>query len=265
MPFLDHVAELRKHLIRAIIGVIVAMAVVGVFWSWILDLIKAPLKGDFITFKLFNKLGDLIGVGEIFKSDFDIPLLNLQFSGQFTAMIGVLLVMGLIVALPYVVYELFQFLRPGLTAKEKRYSNLMMFFTVLFFLLGVVFSFFLVVPLSVHFMYHFQPFEADNQWTILTYIGMFTQTTLAMGVVFLLPIIVYFLAKIGLITPSFLTTYRKHAFVVILTLAAVITPADLLSMFIASIPLLLLYELSIIIVKRTYKELGQEQGLAKNS
>lgn len=265
MPFLDHVAELRKHLIRAIVGILVATALIGIFWKWLQGFIKAPLSADFITFKLFNSLGETLGLGAMFGKDFHIPLKNLEFSGQFTAMIGVLLVSGIIVALPYVVYELFQFLKPGLTPKEKRYSNVMMFFTVFFFLTGVLFSYFLVVPLSVNFMYNFQPFEADNEWTIMTYINMFLQTTLAMGVVFLLPIIVYFLAKIGLITPKFLTTYRKHAFVVILTIAAIITPADLLSMFIASIPLLLLYELSIVIVKRTYKdeEKVQEQGLVK--
>lgn len=249
MPFLDHISELRKHLIRAIIGVVVAMGLVGIFWSIIEGFIMAPLNSDFITFKYFNKLGGLIGFDDMFNKDFNITLKNLEFGGQFTAMIGVLLVSGIIVSLPYIVFELFQFLKPGLTAKEKRYSNATMLFTVMFFLLGVSFSYFMVIPLSVNFMYYFTPFNAANEWTIMTYINMFLQTTLAMGVVFLLPIIVYFLARIGLVTPEFLKTYRKHAFIVILTIASIITPADILSMFIAAIPLLLLYELSVVIVK----------------
>lgn len=253
MPFLDHVAELRKHLIRAILGIFVAMAVVGIFWPFIKDFIMAPLSSDFITFKYFNQIGELFGMKDMFGKNFNIKLLNLEISGQFTAMIGVLLVSGLIVALPWVVFQLFEFLKPGLTAKERRYSNVMMIFTVLFFILGVAFSYYMVIPLSVNFMYYFQPFDAENQWTIMTYINMFVQTTLAMGIVFLLPIIVYFLAKIDLITPDFLIKYRKHAFVVILTIAAIITPADLLSMFIAAIPLLILYELSILIVKWVFK------------
>lgn len=249
MPFLDHISELRKHLIRAIIGVVVAMGLVGIFWRIIEGFIMAPLSSDFITFKYFNKLGSLIGFDDMFNKDFNITLKNLEFGGQFTAMIGVLLVSGIIVSLPYIVFELFQFLKPGLTAKEKRYSNATMLFTVMFFLLGVSFSYFMVIPLSVNFMYYFTPFNAANEWTIMTYINMFLQTTLAMGVVFLLPIIVYFLARIGLITPEFLKTYRKHAFIVILTIASIITPADILSMFVAAIPLLLLYELSVVIVK----------------
>ena len=249
MPFLDHISELRKHLIRAIIGVVVAMGLVGIFWKIIESFIMAPLNSDFITFKYFNKLGSLIGFDDMFNKDFNITLKNLEFGGQFTAMIGVLLVSGIIVSLPYIVFELFQFLKPGLTAKEKRYSNATMLFTVMFFLLGVSFSYFMVIPLSVNFMYYFTPFNAANEWTIMTYINMFLQTTLAMGVVFLLPIIVYFLARIGLVTPEFLKTYRKHAFIVILTIASIITPADILSMFVAAIPLLLLYELSVVIVK----------------
>lgn len=249
MPFLDHISELRKHLIRAIIGVVVAMGLVGIFWKIIEGFIMAPLNSDFITFKYFNKLGSLVGFDDMFNKDFNITLKNLEFGGQFTAMIGVLLVSGIIVSLPYIVFELFQFLKPGLTAKEKRYSNATMLFTVMFFLLGVSFSYFMVIPLSVNFMYYFTPFNAANEWTIMTYINMFLQTTLAMGVVFLLPIIVYFLARIGLVTPEFLKTYRKHAFIVILTIASIITPADILSMFVAAIPLLLLYELSVVIVK----------------
>lgn len=249
MPFLDHISELRKHLIRAIIGIVVAMGLVGIFWRIIEGFIMAPLNSDFITFKYFNKLGSLIGFDDMFNKDFNITLKNLEFGGQFTAMIGVLLVSGIIVSLPYIVFELFQFLKPGLTAKEKRYSNATMLFTVMFFLLGVSFSYFMVIPLSVNFMYYFTPFNAANEWTIMTYINMFLQTTLAMGVVFLLPIIVYFLARIGLVTPEFLKTYRKHAFIVILTIASIITPADILSMFVAAIPLLLLYELSVVIVK----------------
>lgn len=255
MPFLDHVAELRKHLIRAIIGVLVGAVIVGIGWTWFNDVIVAPLSSDFITFRIFNHFGESIGLGEIFEGPFDIQneLTNLEFGGQFTAMIGVILVGGLLISLPYVVFEIFQFIRPGLSSKEKRYSNIIMLFTVFFFLLGVAFSYFLVLPLSIHFMFYFTPFGVSNNWKLLSYINVFVQTTLAMGIVFLLPIVVYFLAKINLVTPQFMKTYRKHAFVVVLTVAAIITPADLLSMFVAAIPLLLLYELSILIVHWVYK------------
>lgn len=255
MPFLWHVGELRKHLIRSIIAIFAGAIIVAVFWKPVLDFIMAPLKSDFITFRAFNLLGNKTGVGDLFPGDFDVQtqLTNLEFGGQFTASIGVVIVAGLIVALPYVVFEIFSFIKPGLTAKEKKYSNFIMLFTVMFFLLGVLFSYFFIMPLSVHFMYFFQPFGVENNWKLLSYISVFVQTTLSTGVVFLLPIFVYFLAKMGIVTPKFMKTYRKHAFIVVLTVAAIITPADILSMIIASIPLLLLYELSIWIVKWVYK------------
>ncbi|MRJ10963.1 twin-arginine translocase subunit TatC [Ornithobacterium rhinotracheale] len=265
MPFLDHVAELRKHLLRALVGVVIGAILAAVFWQQILDFIMAPLKSNFITYTVFNKIGNFTGYGDLFPKNFDIQteLTNLEFGGQFTAIIGVVLVAGLIIALPYVVYEIFQFIKPGLTPMERKYSNLTMFFTVMFFLFGVGFSYFFIMPLSVHFMYFFQPFGVENNWKLLSYISVFVQTTLSTGVVFLLPIFVYFLAKIDLITPNFMKTYRKHAFVVVLTIAAIITPADILSMVIASIPLLLLYELSILIVKWVYK--NKERTLTENN
>lgn len=258
MPFLDHISVLRKHILRALAAVLVAMVLIGIFWKYVEGFIMAPLSADFITYQYFNKIGQFVGIEEMFNSDLNVVLKNLEFGGQFTAMIGVLLVSGIILSLPYIVFELFQFLRPGLTALEKKYSNLTMFATIFFFLLGVCFSYYMVIPLSVNFMYYFTPFNAVNEWTIMTYINMFLQTTLAMGVVFLLPIIVYFLAKIGLVTPTFLKTYRKHAFIVILTIAAIITPADLLSMFVAAIPLLLLFEISVLIVKWVHKNNHEE-------
>lgn len=247
MPFLEHIAELRTHLIRAVIGVVVGALVVGIFWGYFETLIMAPLSSDFITYQIFNQLGNTIGMGDIFDSSFNVQtdLTNLEFGGQFTAMIGVIMVGGIILALPYVVYEIFRFIEPGMTSKEKKYSVASMLATVFFFLLGVFFAYFLVMPLSINFMYFFQPFGVSNNWKLLSYINVFVQTILAMGIVFLLPVFVYFLTKMGMVTPSFLTTYRKHAFVVVLTLAAFITPADLLSMFVAAVPLWGLYEFSI--------------------
>lgn len=265
MPFLDHISVLRNHILRALAGIVVAMVLVGIFWKIIEGFIMAPLSSEFITYEYFNKLGQLVGIEEMFNTDLNVVLKNLEFGGQFTAMIGVLIVAGIILALPYIVFEIFKFLKPGLTAKEKKYSNLTMLATIFFFLLGVGFSYFMVIPLSVNFMYYFTPFNAVNEWTILTYINMFLKTTLAMGVVFLLPIIVYFLAKIGLVTPQFLRTYRRHAFILTLTIAAIITPADLLSMFVAAIPLLLLFEVSVFIVKWVHRnnEIEDSKELSK--
>ena len=161
MPFLDHVAELRKHLLRSFVAIALGAILLGVFWSWVEDIITAPLKSDFVTFRLFNSVGESLGIGDIFKGPFDVQdhLTNLEFGGQFTAMIGVVIVGGLIVALPYVVYELFQFIKPGLSAQEKKFSTVGMLATITFFLLGVLFSYYLVLPLSIHFMFFFEHFR----------------------------------------------------------------------------------------------------------
>lgn len=256
MPFLDHVGELRKHILRALVGVVVGGVVMAIFWSFFQRIIMAPLSSNFITYRVFNSVGNAIGVGDIFEASFELQekLTNLEFGGQFTAIVGVIFVGGLVLSLPYVVYELFSFLKPGLTPVELKYFNLMILATISFFMIGVLFAYFLIMPLSVHFMYFFQPFGVENNWKLISYINTLVETLLAMGVVFLLPIVVYFLAKLGLVTPQFMIKYRKHAVVVIMTLAAIITPADLFSMFAAAAPLLLLYEFSIFIVKFTVKK-----------
>src|SRR5690554_190824 len=135
MPFLDHISELRKHILRALGGVAVAMVLVGIFWKFIEGFIMGPLSSEFVTYEYFNKLGQWFGIEEMFNTDLDVVLKNLEFGGQFTAMIGVLMVAGIILALPYIVYEIFKFLKPGLTAIEKKYSNLTMLATIIFFLL----------------------------------------------------------------------------------------------------------------------------------
>lgn len=269
MSFLGHIVELRGHLVRSILAIVVGAIIVGIFWDFLLQkIIMAPLKSDFPTFRIFNSVAEWIGMDALYPDKFDMSkdLMNLDPSGQITSQISVVLICGLIIAIPYVVWEIWRFIKPGLSVNEQRNANGTVLATTFFFLLGITFSYYLLLPLSTQFLFTYNPFGVNNEWKLMSYISLFVQTLLGMGVVFLLPIFAYFLAKVGILTPKFLKTYRRHAFVVILTIAAIITPNDFLSMMIAAFPLWVLYEFSILVTSYVHKKQLKEsqKDLVKN-
>lgn len=257
MPFLGHIFELRGHLIRSLIAIAAGSLIVAVFWNYINDnFIMAPLKSDFITYRALNKLGQSIGIGNIYPEEFNYlkELKNLVPSGQIMSQIYTVLVCGLILSIPYIVWEIWKFISPGLTTNERKTTNGTVFGVSFFFLLGVLTSYFMLLPFSVQFLFTYDPFGVSNEWTLPSYTSLFVQTLLGMGLVFLFPVFAYFLAKMGILSPQFLRKYRRHALIVIFSIAAIITPADILSMFIAAIPLLVLYEISILITVYVFKK-----------
>lgn len=248
LSFLGHIYELRSHLIRSVVAVFVAAILCAIFWKTINDkFIKAPLRSDFPTYQALNNLGDKVGIGAIYPDAFDYgkELKNLVPSGQIMSQIYAILVCGLILAIPYIVWEIWRFIAPGLTENERKNTNGTVLAVSLFFLLGVAFSYYLLLPFSIQFLFTYNPFDVANEWTLPAYTSLFVQTLLGMGIVFLFPVFTYFFARMGILSPQFLRTYRKHAVVVILVIAAIITPADIMSMIIAAMPLLVLYEVSI--------------------
>lgn len=269
MSFLGHIVELRGHLVRSMIAIVAGAIIVGVFWDFLLQkIIMAPLKSDFPTFRIFNSMAEWVGMDALYPDEFDMSkdLMNLDPSGQITSQISVVLICGLIIAIPYVVWEIWRFIKPGLSENEQKNANGTVLATTFFFLSGVIFSYYLLLPLSTQFLFAYNPFGVNNEWKLMSYISLFVQTLLGMGVVFLLPIFAYFLAKVGILTPKFLKTYRRHAFVVILTIAAIITPNDFLSMMIAAFPLWVLYEFSILVTSYVHKKQLKEsqKDLVKN-
>lgn len=221
----------------------------------------APLKYEFPTYRALNFLGEKIGIGQIYEPGFNYTkeLKNLNPSGQITAQIYAILICGLIIAIPYVVWEIWKFIKPGLHQNEAKNANGTVFAVSFFFLTGVLFSYFFMLPFSVQFLFTYNPFGVSNEWTLSSYTSLFVQTLLGMGIVFLFPVFTYFLAKMGILSPQFLRTYRKHALIVILVIAAIITPSDIMSMMIASIPLILLYEVSIWITAYVFKKQIDEE------
>ncbi len=260
MSFLEHLEELRWHIIRSIIAILVFMIIAFAFKNLIFDkIILAPKNPGFITNRLLCHLGALVNIDALCINTKPLNLISIKMAGQITTHITVAIVSGLIIAFPYILWEFWQFFKPALHNNEKQYTRGAVLATSLLFFTGVLFGYFALAPLSIHFLntYQVSP-DVVNQINIRSYIGTLTSICLATGLVFELPIITFFLTKIGVITPTFMKKYRKHAIVVIFIIAAIITPPDVFSQMLVCIPLLALYEVSIWIAKRVQKNKDKE-------
>lgn len=256
MSFLEHLEELRWHIIRSIAAIVLLMITAFIFKNIIFDkIILAPKSPEFITARILCRLGEFLNTTSLCINTQQMNLININMSGQLTTHITVSLVAGLILAFPVVLWEFWQFFKPALKANEARYARGAVFAASMLFFTGVSFGYFMLAPLSIHFLSAYE-ISADvvNQINIRSYIGTLTSICLATGVVFELPIIAFFLTKIGIITPAFMRKYRKHAIVVIFILAAIITPPDVFSQTLVAIPLLMLYEISILISAKVMKQ-----------
>ncbi|HNP17565.1 MAG TPA: twin-arginine translocase subunit TatC [Fulvivirga sp.] len=256
MSFLDHLEELRWHLIRAVIAIFIFSIAAFISVDFIFNtVIFGPAKVDFWTFRMLCKLGDLVHSPALCIQTLDFKLQSRQMTGQFTMHITSSFVIGLIVAFPYVFWEFWRFVSPGLQMTEKAISRGAVFSVTVLFALGVMFGYFIMAPLAVSFLsgYHVSDL-VHNEFDITSYISTLSSLVLGSGLLFQLPIVVYFLSKIGIVTPSLMRSYRKHAIVVILILGAVFTPPDPLSQILISLPLFGLYQFSIFISAYVHKK-----------
>ena len=255
MSFLDHLGELRWHLVRSSIAVFFFAVVAFLSKEVIFDvIIFGPKQIDFPTYTFFCCLSSYVG-GNVFCFD-EMPfeLLNMRMSGQFQMHLWVSLVAGVIIAFPYVFWEIWRFIQPGLHESERKNSRGVILFTTILFLLGVLFGYYVIVPLSVQFLGTYTvSSEIFNRIDLTSYISMVSSVTLATGILFQLPIAVYFLSKLGVVTPDLLKTYRRHAIVGILLLSAIITPPDIASQILVTFPVLILYQISIGVSRRIIK------------
>jgi sec-independent protein translocase protein TatC len=256
MSFLEHLEELRWHIIRSVIAIIVLMIGAFIFKDIIFDnIILAPRDPEFITARLLCKLGEYINTAALCINQQEWTLININMSGQLTTHIMVSLVSGLILAFPVVLWEFWRFFQPALKPNEAKYAKGAVFASSMLFFAGVLFGYFALAPLSIHFLSSYAvSSDVANQINIRSYIGTITSICLATGLVFELPIIAFFLTKIGIITPQFMKKFRRHSIVVIFIISAVITPPDVFSQMLVAIPLLLLYEISIVISAKVMKQ-----------
>ncbi|GIV60048.1 twin-arginine translocase subunit TatC [Rhodocaloribacter litoris] len=235
MSFLEHLEELRWALIRGLGGILVATLVAVFFREWIIEnILLGPKKPDFFMYKLFG----------IEAKEF--VLQNRTITGQFFADIGTIVAVGAVLGSPLFVYSLWKFIEPGLYPHEKEGMRFASVFATVFFMLGIAFGYLVITPLALQFFagYQISP-EIENEFDINKYFSMVTFWSLGVGILFELPVVIYFLAKLGIATPAVLRRIRKYAIIVTLVLAAFFTPPDPISQILVALPLMLLYELSI--------------------
>lgn len=255
MSFLDHLEALRWHIIRSAVSII-AFAILAYIYSDFIwnTIIFAPNSHDFWTSRMLIKLGDLFGYKSVGLMSKPLQLINFDLSGQFMVDVWTAIIAGFIIAFPYVMYQFWSFVKPALYENERKYASGAVAIMSGLFFLGVLFGYYLIVPFSLDWLAGYSiSSQVVNQINILSYISSVTSIVIAGGIAFELPILVYFLSKIGLLTPKFLRKYRKHSYVVLLIIAAIITPPDVLSQMIVTIPLVILFEISIFISSRVDK------------
>jgi len=258
MSFIDHLEELRWHIVRSLLAVIVAAIAIFIKMDWFFDtIILGPIRKDFVSYTKLCDFSHWVGIGDsLCMPAVNVPLQATTFGSQFISSITIAFIGGFILAFPYIFWEVWKFIKPALTPKELRNTRGSILFVSIFFFTGAAFGYFLLAPFTFSFLgnYHLGTSTILETRPMLSdYIDNLIDITIGSALSFQLPVVAFVMTKIGLITPSFLKTYRKYAFVVILVVAAVITPSpDWMSQLIVCVPLILLYELSIIISKRVY-------------
>lgn len=270
MSFFDHIDVLRKHLLRALLVVVLLTA--GAFWfsDFIFnELIMGPKNPNFWTYRMMCKMAhawpSLVG-SDFCITHIDAKIINTEMAGQFTLTINACVMVGIALGIPYILFELWLFVKPALHANERKSASSFVTFASILFFIGVLFGYYIVCPLSVNFLtnYTVSP-EIENTFTISSYLSSVTTLTIGSGIVFQLPVVIYILSKFGIMTPAFMRSTRRYAAVVILIVAAVVTPTpDILTMLVVAFPLFILYELSIFISANIERKRNKElYGVAK--
>ena len=261
MSFLEHLEELRWHIIKSLVSIFVVAIVAFIFKDILFNkILLAPKSPEFITYRLFCKVAEIVKIPRLCIQTVPMELISIKMSGQFSMHIMVAFVAGFIVAFPYVFYQFWRFIVPALYPKEKSVARGAVTISSLLFLLGVAFGYFIITPLTIQFFSSYSVSdEVTNQINLISFVSTNASVLLSCGVIFELPILIYFLSKIGLITPKFLKKYRKHAIVLIILAAAVITPPDIFSQLVVSLPLIILYEVGIVISRRIEKRRKKQE------
>lgn len=265
MGFFDHLNVMRLHIMRSAAAILILAVIALANTNWVFNsFLFGPVKEDFITYKLLCKFSQwvrplLCNVSPLLCPEeglcvhnLKIVFLNTELFGQFISQLQICLVVGLVAAFPYIIWEIWRFVRPALSAEEAKKSTAVIVLSSVFFFVGVLFAYFLVIPFSLSFANNYTlSANIENRFAFDNYVGFITMMMLGSGLIFELPMIVYFLAKLGLLSASFMRNYRRHSIVVILITAAIITPSpDMFTMMVVAVPIYILYELSILLAHR---------------
>ena len=261
MSFLDHLEALRWHILRSLSAVII-LAIAAFFSKKLLfhDIILAPSRTDFWTYRMLCKLSVYLDQPFLCVEKLSFIIQSRTLTGQFATHIGVSFVAGIILAFPYIFWEIWRFIKPGLYPKERNLTRGAVFFVSLLFFLGISFGYWILSPLSINFLANYQIDESiQNEVDLMSYIEMLVMMVFACGLMFQLPMVILILAKAGIVTASFLKSYRRHAILIIVVIAAILTPSpDMFSQVIVSLPIYLLFEISILLAARVEKQAAKE-------
>lgn len=258
MSFFDHLAELRIHLVRASIAIVFFTCICFYYYDFLFDtIIMGPHKTTFWTYQMMCRIGEYFNMGPGFCIT-NIPgkIINTEMAGQFTLQINSALIIGVILGFPYLLWEIWRFIKPALKDNERRSATGFVFYATVLFIIGILFGYFIVAPLSINFLsnYSISP-DIENTITIDSYFSSVATLTLCSGAIFELPIVIYILSRLGIMTPKFMREKRRYAIVIIFIIAAIVTPTpDIPTMLTVSFPLFLLYEISIMVSGRVEKK-----------
>ncbi|MEJ6615369.1 MAG: twin-arginine translocase subunit TatC [Crocinitomicaceae bacterium] len=255
MSFLNHLEELRWRLVRIAIAIVTVSTVLWFYQEWIMDNLFLSMKDP--TFITFQFMCDHFGVC---VEAIPLKMQSMTVSGQFSYALMTSIMGGIVLAFPFIFYQIWRFVKPGLKKNEQTVTKGIVFYVSLLFFIGIAFGYFIVAPLCVQFFGSYQiSAKIENIFTINSYMSTIISTVFYSGLLFLLPVVSYLFTKLGVITPEFLRKYRKHAIVGILVLSAIITPPDLISQVIVGIPIVLLYEIGILVAARVENNKNKEQ------
>jgi sec-independent protein translocase protein TatC len=263
MTFWDHLEELRGVLIHGVIALILTTIVAIAFKEFLFDhIVLAPKNSDFITYRVLCKIGKMLSMTSLCFDTSSLHLINISLAGQFTSHMLVSFIAGCIVSSPYIIWKLWRFIKPGLTEEEVRHTRGAVWVITSLFIFGILFSYYLVVPVMVNFLGNYQvSTSVSNMIALDSYVGSVTTMTLLMGLIFEFPIIVVVLTRIGILNPRILRKYRKHTIIVILIVAGIITPSpDIFSQLMVSLPLYILYEISLQLSVKMHKKKLEPAG-----
>lgn len=263
MSFLDHLEELRWHVIRSLAAVMILTIFAFIAAPWIFEhIIFAPARVDFPTFRVLCKLGKMMGVDAFCVDKIEFKIQSRFMTGQFTMHVLAAFIIGFILSFPYVAWEIWRFIRPGLYPKERKSSRGAVTAISFLFFTGILFGYYVLSPLMISFLANYRISDMiSNEFDITSYVSTVVTVVFGCGLLFQLPVVMYFLTKIGIVSPEFLRKYRKHATVIILVVGAIVTPtSDPFTLSLISFPLYFLYEISILISARVVKQKAREEA-----
>lgn len=263
MSFIEHLDELRGHLFKSAVAVAIGAIIMAVYNNFIVKkILMGPTHKDFPTYGFLCRLSQRFGLGnKLCMSQINVKMQSTSVAGQFDVYFNIILIGGFILAFPYVFWQFWKFTKPALTPKELKNTRGVIFWVSLLFFTGVFFGYFIIAPYTINFFANFSIDDnIQNIWTITSYFNTIVPLILGAGLAFQLPLVMYFLAKVGVVSAKYLRRVRKYAILIMLIVAGIITPPDMLSQIVCTIPLMILYEISVLLCARVEKQKAEEDA-----